>query len=660
MRKIQTNTITFQIARSTLIIGLIPLIVLAVTVCVSMYKSMSSMVHSDMEEITYLASESMRWELEDFKNIAIDFGAIPGLSKMSDADKKSLIASRVSMHGLVRGNYIDAFGKGLDGNTYSDREYYQEAMKGNTTISEPIISKVTGELTIIVAAPVWKDGVQGTTVEGCVYFVPPESCLNDIVSNMVVSEHSDSYIIDKDGNTIASSDVERVANTENVGVLAQSDKSYASWADVHNKMIAGETAFEEVKIGNEMHYIAYHPLEGTDGWSMAIHAPEKDFFGDLYFCISIAILVLIVGVVCIVLFSLKLGNRFGKPVSVLTNRVKGLVAGDLRTSVPEIKQKTEIGVLGNEVTTLVDTINTIIGDITRITSAIANGDLAVTVDEKQHYYVGDFKELHTSMSALRSDLNDTMYQINEAASQVNAGAEQVSNGAQVLSQGATEQASAVQELAATLHEVKGQVEKTTADCIEADKLTNTAKSNVDNAMAESKKLQDAIKNISTDSESISKIIDTIDDIAFQTNILALNAAVEAARAGEAGKGFAVVADEVRNLANKSAEAVKETTVLIERSKESVEIGVQLAQTMAEAMVEVNSCTEKVADIVKYVADASEQQDVSVAQLTQGIDQISIVVQNNTATAEESAAASEELNGQADMLREMVAHYKLSK
>jgi len=252
-----------------------------------------------------------------------------------------------------------------------------------------------------------------------------------------------------------------------------------------------------------------------------------------------------------------------------------------------------------------------------------------------------------------------LIQINQASDQVASGSEQVSFGAQALSQGATEQASSVEELSATIVELSGHVKVNADHAAEASRLSNDAGSGVMESDGHMKEMIEAMGDISDKSKEIGKIIKTIDDIAFQTNILALNAAVEAARAGSAGKGFAVVADEVRNLAQKSAEAAKNTTVLIEGSILAVDNGTrivgQTAKSLQDVVVKAGNVTNKMTDI----ANASEQQAKAIAQVTQGIEQIAAVVQTNSATAEESAAASEELTGQAQMLKELVGKFRLN-
>ncbi|MEG2769394.1 MAG: methyl-accepting chemotaxis protein, partial [Oscillospiraceae bacterium] len=242
--------------------------------------------------------------------------------------------------------------------------------------------------------------------------------------------------------------------------------------------------------------------------------------------------------------------------------------------------------------------------------------------------------------------------------QVASGSDQVSSGAQALSQGATEQASSIEELSATIQAVSNQIKDNANNAKMASELSSMAGKEVQNGNEHMQSMIVAMEDISSTSNKIGKIIKTIDDIAFQTNILALNAAVEAARAGSAGKGFAVVANEVRNLAGKSAEAAKNTTSLIESSINAVANGTKIADETAMSLKVVVEKSNLVLQKVEEIAEASAEQANSVVQITTGVDQISAVIQTNSATAEESAAASEELSSQSQMLKDLVGKFTL--
>jgi len=286
---------------------------------------------------------------------------------------------------------------------------------------------------------------------------------------------------------------------------------------------------------------------------------------------------------------------------------------------------------------------------------IIEGDLDFRIKSKSNDEIG---KLLQAFSALADNLNEVMADLNEISKQVAMGSKQISDTSMLLSQGATEQASAIEELTASLQEISEKTKESAENARSANEIATKAKNRAVNGNNYMTEMLASIEAISQSSESISKVIKVIEDMAFQTNILALNAAVEAASAGEHGKGFAVVAEEVRNLANRSAKAAKETAQLIEGSIKNVENGNKIVKkTAAELDIIVNEVT-KVADLMNEIAISSNEQAVGIEQINQGVQQVSEVVQSNTATAEESAAASEELAGQADILKERIARYKL--
>lgn len=622
------------------------------------YDSTIKTLEQTMKGSASISAERIAKELESYENVAIDAGSLSELSDPGEsvAGKKKIIDERVELHGFKRGNIIGSDGISIfDGKDYSDRLYYQKAMQGETYISEPLISKITGELSIMIAAPIWENGNSNGKIMGVVYFVPPETFLNDIVSQIHISDNSAAYAINANGVTIADNTLETIT-TQNIEEEAKSDSSLKQLASIHAKMRQGENGFGKYEINGVKKFCAYAPIPKTDGWSIGITAPRSDFMGATYLSIYITLAVLFVSVIVASVVAFRLAGRIGNPIKICAMRLKQLAQGDLHSEIPEIRTKDETGMLADATRTIATTIASIIADIDWGLGEIAEGNLAID-SQAQELYVGDFQSLAASMYKILDHLTTTLQQINQSAEQVAAGSDQVSASAQALSQGATEQASAVEELAATITEVSDRI-KGNARKVE---LVSEQADGVGKEIAESnQRMQDmltAMLEISNSSSEIGKIIKTIEDIAFQTNILALNAAVEAARAGTAGKGFAVVADEVRNLASKSGEASKNTSELIESSLRSVENGKRIANETAQSLVKVVDGVKEVTGEMDKISSESSEQARSIVQITQGIDQISEVVQTNSATAEESAAASEELNGQAQMMKNLVGQFQ---
>lgn len=414
------------------------------------YSSTMEMVELNFKETAVLSAQRVSWEIQAYSNIAVELGMIKRMSDESvDLESKiEILDNHTEKYGLQRCNLLDANGDGIDGNNYADREYFKNAMKGLPYVSSPLISKITGKITVIVAAPLWKDGLAGTEPVGCVYIVPDEEFLNDIVRDIHVSENGSAYIIDKAGYTIADVDSSLVQNQENIGEMAKdpsfAEKGYGDLASIHKSMLSGKSGFDSYRLDGQKDLIGYSPISGTDGWALAVYAPASDFLEDTIRGIIFTIIVVVVSTVVAAIISAKLGMGVGRSVRICTERIEKLAAGDLQSGIPEIHRQDEAGRLAMATKTVVESLNNMIGDIGRVLEAMADGDLGVNTDTGSEYYVGDFEKLLGYIKNINSKLGETIAQINTSADQVTSGADQVSSGAQALSQGATEQASEIE------------------------------------------------------------------------------------------------------------------------------------------------------------------------------------------------------------------------
>ncbi len=360
---------------------------------------------------------------------------------------------------------------------------------------------------------------------------------------------------------------------------------------------------------------------------------------------------LIIGIV----LALYISKLISKPLIVLTAFMKkASESGDITLRAEDQAVITAMGKARDEIGQTISATAAFIQnmiDVSQTLQAIAGRDL--TISPK---VLSDQDVMGVSLRDMLSNLNNMFGEINNSTAQVSTGAKQIADGSQALAQGSTEQAASVEQLSSSIAEIADKTKENAAMADKAATLANTIKQNAEKGSAQMDELTGAVREINTASQNISKVIKTIEDIAFQTNILALNASVEAARAGQHGKGFAVVAEEVRNLATKSSEAAKDTGVLIANSVEKAELGARIADETASSLTEIVAGINE--STVTDIAKSSEEQSLGIAQINKGIDQVAQVVQQNSATAEESAAASEEMSGQSIMLEELIAQFKL--
>ncbi len=453
-------------------------------------------------------------------------------------------------------------------------------------------------------------------------------------------------------------------NAENGVYLYHEDKTLLNTVttvqdclEIIERVNADGTGFYAGKDGD---FTVYKYLEDR-GWVFMVRNSQREIFHSVYQLQMLAGIVCALVAVLIILVTLLRLRRVGRDLMDVERAMEHLgqleLSGD--SGLERIQsRRDEIGMIASTTARVSRLLQEVVADVDRTLDKMSEGDLTSGAKQYAALYIGDFSSISNSLDAIRGKLNKLLGNVANVSRQVTAGAEQLSDGAQTLAQGTANQAETVKKLVATVEEISGYVCENAQRAQQASAQAGETAEKVEKSKEEMDRMMAAMEEINDASAEIGKIIKAIEDIAFQTNILSLNASVEASRAGEAGKGFAVVADEVRNLARKSAEASQSTSVLIEKSARAVDNGTEIARAAAASLEQIVSMSETSATLIQAISDASAEQAGAITHVSQGLEQISGVVQINSATSEESAAASRELSGQAQILKRLIAQFKL--
>ena len=568
------------------------------------------------------------------------------LIEIANTDKENVMAVWVSDLDASALAQSDGF-VSEEGWDITGRGWYGCITGKKTVLTEPYVDSSTSKLILSAASPVYDDATG--EVLGAVGMDIALDHMTEIMSEYKIGRKGYMLLLSENGTFLYHPDQD----------IIQKNISDVNVSENVRSAIASKTnAFLKYKVDGLTKYGSLQ-YAGDTGYVVLSNMPLSEYYSILIAMIVALIIIFAAGIVLIALNIKKSANKLTQPILELNHTAQQLAAGNLDVDI-HITSEDEIGELGDSFQKTVDRLKEYIAYIdetSQVLSQIADGKLRVDL---QYDYVGEFQKIKTALLNISDSMNQVMVGINESADQVSVGASELASASQMLAEGAQEQASSIEEIAATTATVADQVENSRREAEASAQATAQAASMIEENQEKMKLMMEAMNKIQETSQQVVGIIQTIEEIASQTNLLSLNASIEAARAGEAGKGFAVVADEIGKLAQESSKAANNTRELIEISMEEIIKGNAIANGAMNSLKESVDAVNQVNEMIQNTAEGASVQAENMKQLRVGIEEITHGIQDNSAASEETSATSEELAAQAEILNKMVQKFELCK
>lgn len=545
-------------------------------------------------------------------------------------------------YGFTSGNLLNKKGVSIkDGTDFSDRDYVKAALNGKTNISDVTLSKYTNTYGISIAAPLISSG----RIIGVVYYRADVDFMNDIVKHISVGQGSYAYILDENNNVIAHKNEKYIMNDKYKEMIPK---------DIKN-CISSQNGSMTCSYGGDKYICGYSKIDKTANWRVVIASPESAYNSDILRFVKKLVISDIIALIVAIIVALIIARVISRPIVRVKNLLSALAQGDLSVQLNDTKNKDELGILQNSAVSLNRMLSDMLTQSGDVLSKMAAYDLT---SEDMREYPGKFNELAASINSIKAILSNMILNIQNSSVNVDGGSKQLAEAASMLSEGTMAQASSLQKLVTDVENVAQNINANSDKTIFVNESLGNLDSEIKDGNQKMQELSNVVRTVEEMSEDIKKIVNTIDGIAFQTNILALNASVEAARAGESGRGFAVVAQEIGTLATKSSDASKKTAELIEKCIKGIESAKEYADITSDSLAKIVSDSNNIANAFDEMSKANEIQAKNANDIRNEIENISQVVQSNTATAQQTAASTEVLSEQAAALKDMTGRFKV--
>lgn len=611
--------------------------------CLYSYSSTISLVEKNSRSSAKTTARDIEALLQNYKNIAKASGSdMTLIGNIPNEVRMKKVEQLAKQYGFTSGNLLDKKGVSIkDGTDFSDRDYVKAALNGKTNISDVTLSKYTNTYGISIAAPLISSG----RIIGVVYYRADVDFMNDIVKHISVGQGSYAYILDENNNVIAHKNEKYIMNDKYKEMIPK---------DIKN-CISSQNGSMTCSYGGDKYICGYSKIDKTANWRVVIASPESAYNSDILRFVKKLVISDIIALIAAIIVALIIARVISRPIVRVKNLLSALAQGDLSVQLNDTKNKDELGILQNSAVSLNRMLSDMLTQSGDVLSKMAAYDLT---SEDMREYPGKFNELAASINSIKAILSNMILNIQNSSVNVDGGSKQLAEAASMLSEGTMAQASSLQKLVTDVENVAQNINANSDKTIFVNESLGNLDSEIKDGDQKMQELSNVVRTVEEMSEDIKKIVNTIDGIAFQTNILALNASVEAARAGESGRGFAVVAQEIGTLATKSSDASKKTAELIEKCIKGIESAKEYADITSDSLAKIVSDSNNIANAFDEMSKANEIQAKNANDIRNEIENISQVVQSNTATAQQTAASTEVLSEQAAALKDMTGRFKV--
>lgn len=611
--------------------------------CLYSYSSTISLVEKNSRSSAKTTARDIEALLQNYKNIAKASGSdMTLIGNIPNEVRMKKVEQLAKQYGFTSGNLLDKKGVSIkDGTDFSDRDYVKAALNGKTNISDVTLSKYTNTYGISIAAPLISSG----RIIGVVYYRADVDFMNDIVKHISVGQGSYAYILDENNNVIAHKNEKYIMNDKYKEMIPK---------DIKN-CISSQNGSMTCAYGGDKYICGYSKIDKTANWRVVIASPESAYNSDILRFVKKLVISDIIALIAAIIVALIIARVISRPIVRVKNLLSALAQGDLSVQLNDTKNKDELGILQNSAVSLNRMLSDMLTQSGDVLSKMAAYDLT---SEDMREYPGKFNELAASINSIKAILSNMILNIQNSSVNVDGGSKQLAEAASMLSEGTMAQASSLQKLVTDVENVAQNINANSDKTIFVNESLGNLDSEIKYGNQKMQELSNVVRTVEEMSEDIKKIVNTIDGIAFQTNILALNASVEAARAGESGRGFAVVAQEIGTLATKSSDASKKTAELIEKCIKGIESAKEYADITSDSLAKIVSDSNNIANAFDEMSKANEIQAKNANDIRNEIENISQVVQSNTATAQQTAASTEVLSEQAAALKDMTGRFKV--